>query len=307
MPNVWLLLEDNSDPDVSLQGVFSISSSLCLTWMHSIYLCSWQFGISGHLRLLQFKISIGVISLCTSYPFEWQQHGLDWLPHDCSKSYIPAGMEFVSLLEVEKRVWSCFCCWCLMRTETQEGRGQAGFSKHSSLLFPVRHLMLVVSGIVSHRSTFSKQHATHRGVWPQNSCSCFSYHYPYCWGRLSQGSCAKSPKYQHRPSAATPENLSHLFRTTLRQIPHCAALPPVPFITPENLIQINLQSVCYPTCPVHAWDSHFLSLSSSIQPTCRQPGAELAGEQLLFYFQRTKWASFQCVNPGTSLSLPIVS
>lgn len=162
---------------------------------------------------------------------------------------------------VEKRVWSHLCCWCLMRTETQEGRGQAGFSKHSSLLFPVRHLMLVmlvVSGIMSHRSTFSKQHATHRGVWPQDSCAYFSYQYPYCWGRLSQGSCAKTPKYQHHPSAATPEIASHLLHTTLQQTPHHAALPAVPFVTLENHIQINLQSVCYPTCPVRAWDSHFL-------------------------------------------------
>lgn len=164
-----------------------------------------------------------------------------------------------------------------MRTETQEGRGKAGFSKHSSLLFPVRHLMLVVSGIMSHRSTFSKQHATHRGVWPQHSCSCCSYHYPYCWGRLSQGSCAKTPKYQHHPSAATPENLSSVPYHTVADSSLCSS--PTSALHNSRKPHTNQSTVgLLPYLPCVCLRQPFspCSLSSLIQPTCRQPGAELA-------------------------------
>lgn len=49
----------------------------------------------------------------------------------------------------EKAVSSCLC-WRCLHIEPQEGSGQAGFSKQlPTFLLPVRHLLLVVSSIMS--------------------------------------------------------------------------------------------------------------------------------------------------------------
>lgn len=69
-----MTLEDSSDSDVSLQGVFSTSSLQHLTQMRCIYLCSLtEFGISGHLRPFRFKVTVSYFCM---HLFEWQQHRL---------------------------------------------------------------------------------------------------------------------------------------------------------------------------------------------------------------------------------------